>query len=345
VLVVVAASAAVMGAALGWASAAVFASGSLSRVERTAYLMDTRVQLVVWAPTRDEGHARLEVALEALEQTERELSTWRDDSLITALNEAPLGVPWSLQPSLCALFGVLDRWHAISRGAFDPAIGPLLAAWDIHGKGRVPAGDDLVRALEASGFERLAFDAVQCTVTPRARAGIDVGAFGKGEAIDRAARVLGDPPWMIDLGGQIGMGAGPPGQQGWTASIAHPQDRARPALQVRVVSGSLSTSGGSERDLEVSGGRVGHILDPRTGRPAAYRGSVTVWHRSALVADILSTALYVMGPAEGLPWAADRGIAVCYLPVDPHGHVEARMSAAFRRIVVSPEARSSSGSS
>jgi thiamine biosynthesis lipoprotein len=324
-----------MGAAV-WLSAAVSAVGPLGPIERTAYLMDTRVNLVVWTPTRDEGHARLEVALELLEQTERELSTWRDDSLIAELNKAPLGVPRTLEPSLCALFGVLDQWQASSRRAFDPAIGPLLDAWDIHGEGRVPAADEVVRALEASGFERLAFDAVRCTVTPRTRAAIDVGAFGKGEAIDRAARALGDGPWMIDLGGQIGVGDGPPGEQGWTASIAHPRDRAGSALQVRIASGSLSTSGGSERDLEVGDGRVGHILDPRTGQPAAYRGSVTVWHRSALVADILSTALYVMGPAEGLAWAEDRGIAACYLPVDPPGRVEPRMSAAFRRIVISP---------
>lgn len=314
----------------GWAAAT---ARQLVPVERSAYLMDTRVSLVVWAATRDEGLVRLETALQAIEKTEGEISTWRDDSVITALNRGPLGMTRTLGPSLCGLFEVLDEWRVSSRRAFDPAIGPLLAAWDIHGQGRVPRHDELVGALEASGFERLAFDAGRCTVTPRARAAIDVGGFGKGEALDRAGRALGDRPWLIDLGGQVLVGASPPGEEDWSAWIAHPQDRARSALQVRILSGSLSTSGGSERDLEVTSGRVGHILDPRSGRPAAYRGSVTVWHRSALVADILSTALYVMGPAEGLPWAEARGIAACYLPVGPHGRVEARMSTAFRRIV------------
>ena len=70
----------------------------------------------------------------------------------------------------------------------------------------------------------------------------------------------------------------------------------------------LSLSG-SERDVRVGGRRVGHILDPATGEPAAFAGSVTVWRERALVADILSTALYVKGPERGLAWADARDVA------------------------------------
>ena len=65
------------------------------------------------------------------------------------------------------------------------------------------------------------------------------------------------------------------------------------------------------------GSRIGHIIDPRNGRPVNRSGSVTVWHESAFVADVLSTALYVMGPDEGIAWAATRGIAACFIVADP----------------------------
>ena len=75
--------------------------------------------------------------------------------------------------------------------------------------------------------------------------------------------------------------------------------------------GSLATSGNSERGIVVDGEHLGHLLDPRTGRPAPDFGSITVWAPEALTADCLSTALYVAGPDAALAWVADRpGIEV-----------------------------------
>ncbi len=95
-------------------------------------------------------------------------------------------------------------------------------------------------------------------------------------------------------------------------------------------------SGGSERDRWVDGVRVGHIVDPRVGRPVDSTSSVIVWHRQALVADMLSTALYVMGEDAGLVWAARHDVAACFISpprvgASPDGDVTLRASRAFRR--------------
>jgi thiamine biosynthesis lipoprotein len=110
-----------------------------------------------------------------------------------------------------------------------------------------------------------------------------------------------------------------------------------------MASGSLSTSGGSERDRRVQGQRIGHIIDPRTGRPSTFDGSVVVWSERGLAADIISTALYVMGPDEGLRWAEPRRIAACFL-VPRGNHVELRATRGWRekpweRASPSPEAQ------
>ena len=86
----------------------------------------------------------------------------------------------------------------------------------------------------------------------------------------------------------------------------------------------------------VSGTRVGHIFDPRTGRPATFAGSVTVWHERALAADILSTALYVMGPDIGLRWAEGQGLAACYL-IPEGASLRMAATAAFRNLLSAPE--------
>ena len=182
-------------------------SAGSALVERSAYLMGTRVRLLTWDGSRGGGLARLERALTTLEQTEDELSTWRDDSAIAALNRSPVGTPWAASPAICHMFAALSEWQAASGGAFDPSIGRLIQAWDVHGQGRIPSTEDLARARASSGFRLLDFDAARCTVTRRADVAIDVGAFGKGEALDRLERRLGDRPWMVDFGGQVSVPA------------------------------------------------------------------------------------------------------------------------------------------
>lgn len=307
-------------------------------VSREVYLMGTRARLSTYAPTREAGLATLESALGVLEDAEDELSTWRPDSDISRLNRHLVGQPWQSSPRLCRMLAEVFDWQIVTGGAFDPAIGRLLEAWNIHGDGAIPDPSTLEQARAASGLALLSFDRTGCAVTRRAEVTMDVGAFGKGEALDRVEAALGTAPWMIDLGGQISVGGAATPEGGWTIDLAHPLDRTRPVLQLRLTDGSLSTSAGSERDLVLNGTRIGHILDPRTGAPAAFTGSVTVWHRRGLAADVLSTALYVMGPEEGLRWAEDRGLAVCYLL--PEGErVRTVMTRAFRGLITATSHR------
>lgn len=323
-------------AALFAAMAPVATAGrALERVDREVYLMGTRARLEVFAASRPQGIAALDRALAILEHTEDELSTWREHSAITALNRQPIGHPWQATPDLCVTFGELFRLRNLTGGAFDPAIGALTDAWGIHEAGRVPSAAALRTARRASGTHLLQFDVRACTLTRRGDVRLDVGAWGKGEAIDRVRRGLPDVPWLIDFGGQIAVNGLPPGEQAWPASLAHPRARDDAFVNVWLREGSISTSAGSERDLLVDGRRIAHHLDPRTGEPASFSGSVSVWHASALVADALSTALYVMGPAQGLRWAERHEIAACYLVADG-GRVTTTATSRFRELLSPP---------
>ena len=96
-------------------------------------------------------------------------------------------------------------------------------------------------------------------------------------------------------------------------SIADPDHRDQPLLDVTVRDASLSTSAGSEKSFTVGGRRFTHIFDPRSGEALPQRGSVSVLAPDALSADILSTALYVMGPDEGLKWANEHRVAALFV--------------------------------
>ena len=137
---------------------------------------------------------------------------------------------------------------------------------------------------------------------------IDTGAFGKGAALRSAARKLserGVRSALLDLGGQV-LALGRDASTGSPWSVgrgASRRSRQEAVARLLVEDVSVATSGNSERAGTVRGDPVGHLFDARTGWPTSVWGSVTVVAANDLVADVLSTALYVMGPADGLAWS------------------------------------------
>jgi thiamine biosynthesis lipoprotein len=291
--------------------------------------MGTLLALSVKAPDRPAGLAASEDALREIEAAERLLSTWRRGGPLDRLDHAPAGQEVEIGRELA---GLLDEVFALSRatdGAFDPTVLPLVRAWDLRGAGRIPSEEELARALAATGAARFRWDSARGTAARlSAEAGVDEGAWGKGYGLDRAVAALaarGVRRATLDLGGQVSVL-----DESWIP-LADPRDRARPVAEVRVRAASLSTSGDSERSVAPGGTRVGHLLDPATGRPAPDFGSATVLAPSGLVADALSTALFVAGPRRGLALSQRlrrAGIAhqVLYLVSESGGRLSAAAS-------------------
>jgi thiamine biosynthesis lipoprotein len=280
------------------------------QVERTLYLMGTRATLLVEAPDRASALRQLDRIVRSVERTEATLSTWREDSELSRLNRHPVGQPFELGAEVCALWPALIRWQQATDGAFDPAVGALIEAWGLRGRGRRPSPEQLRAALSVTGFAQLAFDPEPgaCRVTRMADVTVDAGAFGKGEALRRLQMDIGrDVAWRVDLGGQIAVSLA---ARGWPVAIGHPVERQKRVIEIVLDGGSIATSGASERAFAVEGGLIAHILDPRTGEALYRPEAVTVWHQDPLVADILSTALYVMAPAAALHFAESHGLAV-----------------------------------
>ncbi len=280
----------------------------LVTAERHLTVMGTSLHVAVSARNREAALAASESAIAEVQRVENLLTTWRDDSPLARLNVTLAGIAVPLDRELFAILLDVFAWSATTRRAFDPTVLPLVQAWDLRGEGRIPSPQALGAAVAASGTDRFRFDPTRMTVTRLdPSAGIDDGAWGKGYALDCAAGRLesaGEKSALLDLGGQVlARGKSADGRD-WTIAIAHPRDRRRPVVVLSVPNLSASTSGNSERRRDVSGRRIGHLLDPRTGAPASDFGSVTVLAPSALVADVLSTSFFVLGPKDGLALSA-----------------------------------------
>jgi FAD:protein FMN transferase len=273
-------------------------------VERRVASMGTTVDLVVRMKYREPALQASESALRELSRVESLLTTWKRGGELDRIDEAPPDRPVRVSHELVDLLRDLFAWIPRTEGAFDPTVAPLMRAWDLRGEGRIPTAAELSAARAAVGADQFLLDPSEATVTRRhAAAGIDEGAWGKGYGLDRAAAALtkaGVRSALLDLGGQVLAVGTDTGEKPWRVPVADPRDRGRTVVELGLSSGSASTSGDSERSRVVDGRRIGHLLDPKTGEPAPDFGSATVVAPTGLVADVLSTAMFVLGPERGL---------------------------------------------
>ena len=248
---------------------------------------------------RDAGNQ----ALDEVERLEERLSHYRRDSVISDLNlRAPHG-PVLLEGSV---FRLLQRALALSDetgGAFDPTAGALIRCWGFfRGEGRMPKPEEVAEAREKVGRKLLQLDAEERTAR-FLREGVQVhlGAIGKGYAVDAAVETLRELRVDAALvhGGTstvYALGA-PPDQDAWLVGLCNPSDREERLGVVPLRDRALSTSGDYEQFFEVDGRRYSHILDPRSGVPAAGVRSATVLAENAADTDALSTGVFVNGLA------------------------------------------------
>lgn len=301
-------------------------------LRRARYLMGTVCEIsVADSPT---AQSQIDSAFSEAERLEHLLTTWSDASELGRLNAAPDDQPFAVSPELYDALRASVQWSQKTSGAFNPLVRPLMDAWQTRGSGRLPSAQEVAEARSRTALINVAFlDGYRMIKHDGAR--FEEGGFGKGLALDRMLHLLdgvGARRVIIDFGGQIAVSKD---MRRATAAIARPDDRSRPAISVTIPAGSLSTSSGSEKHFAIGGRRYSHIIDPRTGSPIDWRGSVSVFAFSAYEADVLSTALFVMKPHEGLRWAEANGVAALFLiPSSRHpGRFEGRRSSKWLALV------------
>jgi FAD:protein FMN transferase len=300
--------------------------------------MGTTLSITAGAAEREQAVRAIDSAFDAVRRLELTLSTWRDDSEIARLNHAAPGTPVVLSPELYSLLREAQRWSKATDGAFDPAIGALNDAWQLRGRGRVPTPLELKTARAATGLSRFGFaDATRTVTRSSSGAWIDTGGFGKGAALGEARAALeraGIRQAFLNFGGQVlTLGLGPTAGD-WIVPVAHPSRRDQPVARLRLRDRSASTSGQSEHSVTAAGRRLGHIVDPRSGEPVPAWGSVTVVAEDPTVADMVSTALMVLGPDAGLRWAERRNdLGVLFL-IERGDRVVPRWNRALREFLV-----------
>ncbi|HET6456970.1 MAG TPA: FAD:protein FMN transferase [Armatimonadota bacterium] len=256
--------------------------------------MATRFELVLNGEDPVRLRAIGEEALGEIERLDRQLSFYRPESDVSSINARAAKEPVKVEPRLFRLLVLCRELSLKTSGAFDITIAPLMRAWGFAGgKGKTADSAEVKTARKVVGMGHLKLDNFTIRFESQGMA-IDLGAIGKGYAIEQAAEILrenGIEGGLIHGGTStvyaIGVQAdGSP----WRIALADPLSG---CIDLR--DSSLSISAVHGKSFTADGIEFGHVLDPRTGKPVKDNQAAAVVGPSATICDALSTALLVAG--------------------------------------------------
>lgn len=293
---------------------------ALRRYSLNGATMGTRYTAVFYAPEGADTAAIGASLFAAVDQVDRQMSTWNPASDLCRLNAAAEGT-WIAVPD--ALAHVLETGVRIglqSKGAFDIGLGELVRAW---GFGPPQPASLAPRArLHAPGHrpasETLDIDRPRRQVRKRGPIAIDLSGIAKGYGVDQLARCLdawGFASYLVGIDGEMRARGSKPGGEAWAVAIE------KPAYGVREVAGvmeledaAIATSGDYRRWVDVAGKRYAHTMSPALQQPLSNRlAAVTVLASTCMLADAWATALLVLGERDGPALARERGMDALFV--------------------------------
>ncbi len=249
------------------------------------------------------------------------LNRYSEESEVSKINRNAGKRPIKVSDRTLEVIDRAVRISELTEGAFDISVAPLVSLWDFRKK-KIPLKKDIVKTLKKVGFRHIRIDRKSGTVfLERKGMGIDLGGLIKGYLADIAVDLLkreGAVAGLVSLGGDVRIFGRKPDGRKWKIGVKHPRREGVIAV-VEIQEGAVSTSGDYERYFIYKGTRYHHIIDPRTGYPARGFQSVTVFAKEGIMADALSTALFVLGSEKALQKIRELGVEA--ILIDSKGKV------------------------
>jgi len=275
-------------------------------VARSGLAMGSELTLMAWASDEDTTNRAFDDVFTEFDRLDHLMSVWKEGSDILRLNAAagdhPVPVSTETMEALVTARQVSEWTH----GKFDVTFGALSDVWkfDQDQDNSIPAAAAIAARTPLIDYRKLLLDEKAGTAFLQKKGmRAHLGGIGKGYAVERAEAILrkaGLNDFSIQAGGDLYV-AGQRGDRPWRLGIADPRAPDGSIFaRIELRDSTFSTSGDYERYFIKDGVRYHHILDPATGQPARLCRSVTIVAKRPVVADGLSTGVFLLGPEAGM---------------------------------------------
>jgi len=275
------------------------------KYDRDFFAMDTYIACQVLSADEELAVKALDAAEAAFMDIDRLTNRFEQSSEISTVNSKAGVVPVKVSADVFAMVETSMQWSDKTDGAFNILIGNVMDLWGFGTENpAVPTEEALVEALTRTDYHKIVLDEKNSTIyLPEKGMVIDLGGVAKGYATDKAVAALKDlgiENALINAGGNVYVLGKRADGTPWKVGVRDPQDpeEIKKVLQGRDT--AFVSSGDYQRYFEADGIRYHHILDPADGYPARASAGTTIIMKSATIADILSTSLFVKGPGEGI---------------------------------------------
>lgn len=286
--------------------------------------MGTRYSATFYAPANRDTAPIANALFAAVDRVDRQMSTWKPDSDLNRLNRASIGAWVEVPRELGQVLAEGLRIGRLSGGAFDMAVGDLVAK---HGFGAMPGAPDPAASAARAGASPVSAGGLLELDHGHHRArrlgpvSLDLSGIAKGFGVDELARALNRfeiHSWLVGIDGEMrAQGAKPDGEL-WAIAVEHPEPGRRAAMGVLALTDvAVATSGSYRQFRDSANGRISHTMDPKTGLPLNNNlVSVTVLAGTCMEADAMATTLLVMGEQRGPKMAQALGLNAIFVLED-----------------------------
>ncbi len=263
------------------------------------FAMDTFMSFTAYGKNCEKA---VDAAIDEVERLDALLSTGKETSEVSRINAAGGG---EVSEDTAVILQEAMEVYQRTEGLFDVSIYPLMELWGFPSQEyHVPTREELLEVLSLVNASKIAFDGTYIKLLEGQR--IDFGGIAKGYTSARVMDVFqeyGIHSGMVTLGGNVQVLNKKLDGSKWQVAIRDPEHEGKILGVLGVENQAVITSGGYERYFEEDGETYIHILNPRTGYPADKDLiSVTVISEDGMLADALSTSLYLMGREEAVSY-------------------------------------------
>lgn len=271
-------------------------------VRRMRYLMGTFVEIEATGKGRKEASGAVEAAFSEMKRVEHILSKYSEESLTSKINRFACSSPVKVTFEVFELIEESIRFSKVTNGAFDITVNPFLELLDLaQQRGSAPTREEIKQVSSKVGYTNVILAPQDKTIFFRKRGmKIDLGAVGKGHAIDKAIDVLkrnNIRKALVNAGGNIFC----LDEDYSPIGIRNPLSPDEIIATIPLKANAISTSANYERSFTIQGKSYGHLIDAKTGYPVTNAVlSVSIISPSAKIADILSTAVFILGQHNGM---------------------------------------------
>jgi len=265
-----------------------------------------------------------------LAEVNEQMSTYQNTSELSLYNASTPEDWFVISEALYTVISTAQSLSVASQGAFDITVGPLVNLWGFGPSphlDKVPSESQLAETFSRTGYEKLSLDNKNKALRKDSDLYLDLSSIAKGYGVDKVLELLSSnniESALVEVGGEIrAMGVKPNGSA-WKIAIESPLSNTRAIQKVITIRDmALATSGDYRNYFEKEGVRYSHTINPKTGKPITHKlASVTVLHKSCMMADGLATMFMVMGPESALQYANENKLAIFMLVKSESGFVE-----------------------